>query len=73
MQIVLFRGISTWPQTKENFSRIQHSDNAMTSLGCGIWLEQPHATNDLGRKLCMHHIKEVLFVRWCCMDLENDF
>ena len=59
---VLLYGSETWPLPTEDLSRIKRCDHAMIRWLSNVKIEQKHYTEDLRRRIQVHHIEGVL--RW---------
>ena len=59
---VLLYGSETWPLPTEDLSISKRCDHAMIGSLSSVKIEQKHSTEDLRRRIHVHHIEVVL--RW---------
>ena len=59
---VLLYGNETWPLSTEGLSRIKRCDYAMIRWLSNVKIKQKHSTEDLRRRIHVHHFENVL--RW---------
>ena len=57
---VLLYGNETWPLCREDLSQIKRCDHAMIHWLSNVKIKQKHSTEDVRRKIYVHHIEYVL-------------
>ena len=59
---VLLYGSESWPLSTEDLTRIKRCDHGMICWLNNVKIEQKHSTEDLRRRIHVHHIEDLL--RW---------
>ena len=57
---VFLYGRETWPVPTGDLSHIKTSEHTMTKWICGVKIKQQHSNEELGRRLDLQHIEDVL-------------